>query len=66
MKEFSEDSIENYEEYRGIQQKENPVHLSNLSLVCPNCKKTTRVSKRVLESGEKVRVCQQCDVALDK
>src|SRR5690606_3972539 len=39
----------------GIIEKEAPVHLSNVMLVCPRCGAPTRTSRRLLESGRKVR-----------
>lgn len=36
-----------------------PVNLSNVSLVCPKCKKMTRVGFTVTDSGKK-RVCKKC------
>ena len=44
----------------GIINQEAPIHASNVLLVCDKCKKPTRVGKRVLESGEKVRFCKKC------
>jgi len=37
-----------------------PLPVSNVALVCPKCKKTTRVGYKV-EKGKKVRVCRKCD-----
>lgn len=36
-----------------------PVDVSNVILVCPNCKKVTRVGFKI-EGKEKVRVCKKC------
>lgn len=36
------------------------VHLSNLILVCPFCKKPTRVAHTVDEKGIKTRMCKHC------
>jgi large subunit ribosomal protein L24 len=38
-----------------------PMHISNVMLVCPNCKEVTRVGFRVLEDGKKFRVCKKCN-----
>ena len=39
------------------------VHISNVQLVCPACKKATRVGiKR--EQGKRVRVCRKCNVEI--
>ena len=43
----------------GIYDIPKPLAYSKLALVCPNCKKTTRVSFR-LAGKEKARVCAKC------
>ena len=50
----------------GIVEKEGPIPLSNVMLVCPKCLEPVRVSKKVLEDGTKVRYCRKCDEILDK
>lgn len=50
----------------GIIDREAPVHVSNLMLICPKCSKTVRVGKKILEDGSKVRVCKTCDESVDK
>lgn len=40
----------------GIQEKEMPIHLSNVALFNPATQKADRVGVRVLEDGRKVRV----------
>jgi large subunit ribosomal protein L24 len=44
----------------GIVEKEAPIHISNLALVCPKCGRPTRVGHRFLADGTKVRVCKKC------
>jgi large subunit ribosomal protein L24 len=48
----------------GIQQKEAPVHLSNVMVVCPKCNEPTRVATRVGEDGVRSRVCKHCGAAI--
>lgn len=36
------------------------LNLSNIMLVCPHCKKTTRVAAKTDEKGVKYRVCKNC------
>lgn len=36
-----------------------PLDISNLALICPNCKRSTRVGFRV-EGDKKVRICRRC------
>jgi large subunit ribosomal protein L24 len=50
----------------GIIEKESPIHLSNLMLVCNKCAEPTRIGKRILEDGTKVRVCKKCGELLDE
>ncbi|SDB73888.1 50S ribosomal protein L24 [Belnapia rosea] len=49
----------------GIQEKEAPIHLSNLALLDPKSGKPTRVGFRVLEDGKKVRVAKPSGEVLD-
>jgi large subunit ribosomal protein L24 len=49
----------------GIQEKEAPIHLSNLALIDPKSDKPTRVGFRVLEDGKKVRVAKASGEVLD-
>jgi large subunit ribosomal protein L24 len=45
-------------------QFEGPVHISNVMLVCPSCKETTRVAVQRDEDGAH-RVCKNCKSLLD-
>ena len=49
----------------GIIEKEAPIHISNLMLVCNKCAEPSRIGKRELEDGSKVRVCKKCGQLLD-
>ena len=49
----------------GIAEKEAPIHRSNVQLICPKCNQPTRVGRRILEDGSKVRVCKKCKEAID-
>ena len=44
----------------GILEREAPIHLSNLMVVCPNCGKPTRVSHERRDQGGAVRLCKHC------
>jgi len=48
----------------GIVEKEAPIHMSNVLLVCPKCSKPTRTGTGVLTDGSKVRVCRSCNEML--
>ncbi len=50
-------------------EKEGSIHVSNVMLVCPSCKRPTRVGHQFIEgkNGEvtKVRVCKNCGKKID-
>jgi len=50
----------------GIVEREGSIHVSNVQLVCPECGKQTRVGRRLLGDGRKVRVCRRCEGVVDK
>jgi large subunit ribosomal protein L24 len=49
----------------GIVEREAPVHWSNVQLMCNKCVQPSRVRRRELEDGQKVRVCAKCDEVID-
>lgn len=55
----------------GIIEREAPLHVSNVMLICPNCGRASRTGKRFLEEQDhkgrprKVRFCKACDAAVD-
>ena len=49
----------------GIIEKEAPLHVSNVKLICPACQKPTRSGARVRSDGVKVRVCRSCSQDID-
>lgn len=50
----------------GIIEKEGPLHVSNVMIVCNKCAEPTRVGMRILEDGSKIRVCKKCDEPMDE
>ncbi|HKY33016.1 MAG TPA: 50S ribosomal protein L24 [Candidatus Polarisedimenticolia bacterium] len=50
----------------GIAEKESPIHVSNLKVVCPECKEAVRTARRVLDDGTKIRICKKCEASIDK
>ncbi|MDH3775572.1 MAG: 50S ribosomal protein L24 [Desulfobulbaceae bacterium] len=48
-----------------IVEKEAPIHVSNLMLVCPKCTNTVRVAKKTLDDGSKVRICKKCSESVE-
>ena len=55
----------------GKLQKEAPVHISNVALLCPKCNETTRVGHEFVpvvgsDKSRKVRVCKKCKEHIDE
>jgi len=49
----------------GIIEREAPVDISNVMLLCNKCNHPTRIGFRILEDGSKVRVCRVCHEVID-
>ncbi len=49
----------------GIVEREAPMNVSNVMLLCNKCNKPTRVGYRRLEDGSRVRVCRVCHEVID-
>jgi large subunit ribosomal protein L24 len=50
----------------GIVEKEGPIQISNVLLLCASCSKHARVGHKSLPDGTKVRVCRRCGTTLEK
>jgi large subunit ribosomal protein L24 len=50
----------------GVVERESPVYLSNLMVICQECGKPTRIGHSVLSDGKKVRTCKKCGGTIDK
>lgn len=46
-------------------EREAPIHISNVMLVCPQCGKPTRVGHEFAADGSKARVCKKCGSVID-
>lgn len=44
----------------GIREKESPISISKVMLVCPKCNIPTRPKFDFLSDGKKVRICRKC------
>jgi large subunit ribosomal protein L24 len=44
----------------GIIEREAPLQISNVMLLCPKCNKPVRIQSKILEDGNRVRVCGKC------
>jgi large subunit ribosomal protein L24 len=49
----------------GIVEKEAPLYVSKVKLVCPKCATATRFSLSATGEGKKVRVCLKCKELID-
>jgi large subunit ribosomal protein L24 len=50
----------------GIIEREGPLALSNVLIVCGRCDKPVRTGVKVLADGRKLRVCKRCGEPVDK
>ena len=44
----------------GIIDKDMPIPVANVAILCPSCGKPTRVGYQIDGDGTKVRVCKKC------
>lgn len=49
----------------GILEKEMPVHISNVMVVCDKCNEAARVGYRKTDDDKKVRFCKKCNENMD-
>ncbi len=49
----------------GIVEREAPIRISNLKLICPECGKATRVGRKRLDDGSGIRVCRACQATFN-
>lgn len=50
----------------GIVEKEAPLSISNVMLVCGSCNEPARTGVRALDDGSKARYCKKCNEIVDK
>ena len=50
----------------GIVEREATLALSNVQLVCPECGAPTRIGRKRLDDGRRVRFCVKCKGVVDK
>ncbi|MCJ7664758.1 MAG: 50S ribosomal protein L24 [Desulfobacterales bacterium] len=50
----------------GIVEREAPIRLSNVQLLCGKCNLPTRIGKKILEDGKKIRICRKCGESIDQ
>ncbi len=49
----------------GIVEREAPLALSNLMVLCPKCNQPVRVVRKKLENGKSARFCKKCGEYMD-
>jgi large subunit ribosomal protein L24 len=49
----------------GILDRESPIDVSNIMLICPHCSVPTRTSHQVLGDGRRIRDCKKCGAAIE-
>jgi large subunit ribosomal protein L24 len=49
----------------GIVEKEAAIDISNVALVCKNCKEHTRLASKVLADGRRARACKKCGSTIE-
>jgi large subunit ribosomal protein L24 len=50
----------------GIIEREGPLALSNVLVVCNKCDKPSRTGVKILNDGRKLRTCKRCGEAIDR
>lgn len=50
----------------GILEKESPLAVSKVMLICNKCGKPTRIKTGSIAGGKKVRICKKCSEMLDE
>ena len=50
----------------GIVEREAAIHVSNVMLVDPDSSKATRVGRKTLDNGDRVRISRRSGTVLDK
>ncbi len=49
----------------GIIEKESPIHISNVMIICTKCSTAVKIASKTLEDGAKVRLCKKCGEVID-
>lgn len=49
----------------GIVNKNMPLHVSNLMIMCDSCIKPTRIGMKELDNNKRVRICKKCKQQID-
>lgn len=49
----------------GIQHREKPVSIANVSYFCMKCTKNVKLGSKVLQDGSKTRYCKKCNEIIE-
>jgi large subunit ribosomal protein L24 len=49
----------------GIIEKELPIFITNVMIMCDKCNKPVRVGYKVTDGGEKFRYCKNCEEVIE-
>jgi len=49
----------------GIIEKESPINISNVMIICSKCNIAVKIGRKTLEDGAKVRCCKKCGEVID-
>jgi large subunit ribosomal protein L24 len=49
----------------GIVEKEAAIDISNVAIVCKNCKEHTRLANKILADGRRARACRKCGSTIE-
>lgn len=49
----------------GIVEREAPIHVSNVVLLCSKCNRPARAGTQLTQDGGRARVCRRCGEVLD-
>lgn len=49
----------------GIMEQEAPINSSKVMYFCDKCSKPSKIGKKILDNGQKVRFCKKCNEVID-
>lgn len=49
----------------GIIEKEAPLPLSNIMIICAKCNVPVKVGRKILDDGKRIRYCKKCGEHID-
>ena len=49
----------------GIIEKELPIRVSNVMLICTHCNEPSKLARKILDDGTKARVCKKCKEVIE-